>query len=89
MWPHTKSIMLHPDEATHRSSQMAVDLAYMVARYINTLGQFISKKELFHLEIQTLYMLIDLMAATSNTETDVVLDECRNYFRRLRNKDVL
>ncbi len=81
--------MLHPEEATHRSSQIAVDIAYLVARYIDTLGHFISKKELFHIQLQTLYVLIDLMCLTSTSEPDAVLDECRNYFRRLRNNETV
>lgn len=79
--------MLHPDECSHRSSQMAVDLAYICARYINTLSQFISKKELFHLEMNTLYVLIDLMVTTSNTDPEIVLEHCKTYFQRLRNSE--
>ena len=66
---------------------MALDLAYINARYIDTLSQFISKQELFHLEMSALYVLIDLLGATTNTEPEVVLDECKRYFQRLRNSE--
>jgi hypothetical protein len=75
--------MIDPLHASHRSGELAKDLAYIVARYIDTLSQFISKGELFHLQMNTLYMMIDLMGATSNSDPQAVCDEAKAYFKSL------
>jgi len=76
--------MLHPEQATHRSAAIGVDLALMLALHINTLKPFVGKEELVHIEMNALYCLIDLLGSTCNTDPDLVLDQCKVYFRRLR-----
>lgn len=74
---------LHPEECTHRSFTIAVDMAHMNARYLDTLSGFIPKLEMRQLQMNLLYTLIDIMGATSNLDPEVVLDECRLYFKRM------
>jgi hypothetical protein len=80
-------VQLHPEEATHRSSQIACDLAYIVAKYVDTVSVFVSKKELLDIQMQTIFVLMDLLGATSNMDPDVVLDQCKLYFSRLKRSE--
>jgi hypothetical protein len=75
--------VIHPLEASHRSATISVDIAYMIARYLDSLSDFISKEEMFHIQLNTLYVLIDIMGATTNTDPQHVLDEAKNYFKSL------
>lgn len=75
---------LHPQESSHRSSRIATDLAIQLAMNLDTLSQFISKEELFHLEIQMLYVMIDLMSATNGSDPEHVIEMCKGYFKQLR-----
>jgi hypothetical protein len=75
--------MINPENMTHRSGKMAVDLSYIIARWIDTVSEFIPRKELFQLQMNTLYVLIDIMGATSNADPQQVLDQCKEYFKKL------
>jgi hypothetical protein len=75
--------MLTPLEGSNRVSTIAVDMAYMNARYIDTLSQFLTKGELFQLQMELLYCLVDMMGATKNVDPDIVCDLIRDYFRKL------
>lgn len=75
---------LHPQESSHRASRIATDMAIRLAMELDTLSQFISKEEMFHLEMQMLYVLIDIMGVTNGSDPENVLDTCRNYFQSLR-----
>jgi hypothetical protein len=75
--------VIHPLEASHRSATISVDIAYMIARYLDSLSDFISKEEMFHVQLNTLYVLIDLMGATSNTDPQHVLDMAKKYFENI------
>jgi hypothetical protein len=56
----------------------------MNTQYMNTLSQFISLGELFHVQMYLLYGLIDTMGATSNVDARTVLDLADKYFKSLR-----
>lgn len=75
---------LHPQESTHRASRIATDMALRLAMEIDTLSEFISKEELFHLEMQMLYVLIDILGVTNGSDPENVVEQCRDYFRSLR-----
>jgi hypothetical protein len=82
--------MIHPLEASHRSATISVDIAHMIARYLDSLSDFISKEEMFHIQMNTLYVLIDLLGATSNADPQHVLDQARQYFKNLeRERDTV
>jgi hypothetical protein len=38
---------------------------------------------LFHIQMNALYVLIDIMGATSNADPQHVLDQARKYFKNL------
>lgn len=84
---HMRSV-LHPEQCSHRAATIAVDMAHMVSRYLNTLSHFISKHELYHLELTFLYVIIDLMSSTVNTDHEIVLDQCKKYFSQLRRSEM-
>lgn len=75
--------VLHPEECSHRSFTIAVDMAHMNARYLDTLSGFLPKLEMRQLQMNLLYTLIDIMGATANLDPEVVLEECRLYFQRM------
>ena len=75
---------LRPEEGTHRSAQIAVDMCHMNLQYMNTLSQFIPKAEMFHVQMNLLYALIDTMGATADVDPGVVLDMAKKYFSSLR-----
>jgi hypothetical protein len=75
--------MIHPLEASHRSATISVDIAHMIARYLDSLSDFISKEEMFHVQLNTLYVLIDIMGATANADPDHVLDQAKAYFKNI------
>lgn len=79
---------LRPEEGTHRSAQIAVDICYMNLQYMNTLSQFIPKAEMFHVQMNLLYSLIDTMGATADVDPQVVLDMAKKYFTSLRNERI-
>ncbi len=75
---------LHPQEASHRSATISVDMAHMLARYIDTLSQFLSSHELFHVQMNLMYVMIDLMGATTNHDPEYVVEQCKLYFASLK-----
>lgn len=75
--------MIHPLEASHRSATISVDIAHMIARYLDSLSDFISKEEMFHVQLNTLYVLIDIMGVTANADPDHVLDQAKAYFKNI------
>ena len=77
-------ILLHPQEASHRSSRIATDLALTLAIQIDSYSQFISKEEMFHIEMQMLYVLIDMLGATHGSDPENVIEQCKGYFSKLR-----
>lgn len=76
--------MLHPQEASHRSSRIATDLAITLAIQIDSYSQFISEAEMFHIEMQMLYVLIDMLGATHGSDPENVIEACKGYFRQLK-----
>lgn len=75
--------MLTPFEGSNRVSAISVDMALMNAKYIDTLSQFLTRGELFQLQMELLYCLVDMMGATKNTDPEIVCDLIRDYFRKL------
>ncbi len=75
---------LRPEESTQRAACIAVDMCVMNTQYMNTLSQFMSMGELFHVQMHLLYGLIDTMAATSNVDPETVLGFCKKYFDSLQ-----
>lgn len=75
---------LHPQESSHRASRIATDMAIRMAMELDTLSQFISKEEMFHLEMQMLYVLIDLMGVTHGSDPEMVIEQAKAYFQSLR-----
>jgi hypothetical protein len=75
---------LKPEESTQRAACIAVDMCVMNVQYMNTLSQFLSMGELFHVQMHLLYGLIDTMAATANVDARTVLDLADKYFKALR-----
>lgn len=75
---------LHPMESSHRASRIAVDLALKLAMDLDMLSEFISKNELYHIEMQMLYVLVDILGVTNGSEPEAVAEQCKNYFRGLR-----
>ena len=76
--------VLRPEESSQRAAQIAVDMCVMNVQYMNTLSQFLPTGELFHVQMQLLYGLIDTMGATANVDPEVVVDMVRKYFEHLR-----
>lgn len=75
---------LLPEESSQRAARVAVDMCVMNTQYLNTLSNFMSDGEMFHLEMHLLYGLIDTMGAHHNVDPETVLDFARNYFKSLR-----
>jgi hypothetical protein len=73
-----------PEESTQRAAQIAVDMCLMNCQYFITLSQFMPLGEVFHVQMQLLYGLIDTMGATANIDTNVVLDMAKKYFEHMR-----
>jgi hypothetical protein len=59
-------------------------MCVMNCQYLITLSQFLSDGELFHLQMNLLYGLIDTMGATANVDPETVLEIATSYFRSLR-----
>lgn len=77
-------VILHPQESTHRASRLAVDLALKLAMDLDMLSEFISKNELYHIEMQMLYVLVDILGVTNGSEPESVAEQCKSYFKALR-----
>lgn len=75
---------LLPEESSQRAVGVAVDMCVMNTQYLNTLSNFMSDGEMFHLEMHLLYGLIDTIGAHHNVSPETVLDFARNYFKSLR-----
>ncbi len=75
---------LRPEESSQRAACIAVDMCVMNVQYMNTLSQFLTMGELFHVQMHLLYGLIDTMGATSNVDPETVLDVAQKYFKALR-----
>ncbi len=75
---------IHPQVATHRSSRIATDLAITLAIQIDSYKQFISEEEMFHVQMQMLYVLIDILGATHGSDPEHVIEQCKGYFRSLK-----
>lgn len=75
---------LRPEESTQRAARIAVDMCVMNTQYMNTLTEFMSFGELFHVQMHLLYGLIDTMGATANVDPQTVLDIAGKYFESLR-----
>jgi hypothetical protein len=75
---------LRPEEASSRAAGIAVDMCVMNTQYMNTLSQFMSLGELFHVQMHLLYGLIDTMGATANVDPQTVLDIAKKHFEALR-----
>lgn len=75
---------LKPEECSQRAAQIAVDMCVMNTQYFITLSQFISRGEMFHLQMHLLYGLIDTMGATANVDPEMVIGFCERYFKSLR-----
>lgn len=84
MKARAKTPELRPEEATQRAVQIAVDMCVMNVQYMNTLSMFLGRGELFHLQMNLLYGLIDTMGATADVDPQTVLDTARGYFEGLR-----
>ena len=82
-----KKFELHPEEMSHRTGRLAVDLAYMMARYVDSFSIYLSKQEMFHLQMSAIYILVDIMGATHGSNSDAVLDQCKIYFRSLERSE--
>lgn len=78
-----KGPTLRPEECSHRAAQIAVDMCVMNVQYMNTLSQFLSMGELFQVQMNLLYGLIDTMGATADIDPQTVLDFASKYFRAL------
>jgi len=76
--------MLHPQECSHRSSRIATDLALTLAIQIDSYSQFISDAEMMHIEMQMLYVLIDMLGATHGSDPEQVIEACKGYFQKLK-----
>lgn len=74
---------LLPEESSQRAARIAVDMAVMNVQYLNTLSMFLSKGEVFHLQMHLLYALIDTLGATANVDPQTVLDIASKYFKSL------
>lgn len=75
---------LLPEESSQRAAGIAVDMAVMNVQYLNTLSNFLSEGELFHLQMHLLYALIDTLGVSANVDPQTVLDIARNYFDSLK-----
>ncbi len=75
---------LRPEESSQRAACIAVDMCVMNVQYMNTLSQFLTMGELFHVQMHLLYGLIDTMGATANVDPETVIDMIRKYFESLR-----
>ncbi len=75
---------LRPEESSQRAASIAVDMCVMNVQYMNTLSQFLPLGELFHVQMNLLYGLIETMTATANVDPDTVLDMASRYFKSLR-----
>lgn len=79
---------LHPQESSHRSSLIATDLALAVGKQIQSYKHVVSDFELFHIQMQCLYIMIGLMGATKGLKPEQVCDECKKYFENLRKEQL-
>jgi hypothetical protein len=75
---------LAPEACSQRAARIAADMCVMNTQYFITLDQFISKGELFHLQMHLLYGLIDTMGATADVDPEDVLTMARGYFQSLK-----
>lgn len=75
---------LHPQESSSRASRIAVDFAVRLGMELDTLSEFLSKGEMFHLEMQILYVLIDIMGISNGSDPEMVLEQAKKYFKSLR-----
>lgn len=78
-----KGPTLLPEESSQRAAGIAVDMCVMNLQYLNTLSNFLSDGEMFHLQMHLLYGLIDTMGVTANVDPRTVLDLAANYFKSL------
>lgn len=78
---------MHPAEASHRSATAGVDLALINALMVDLLSNTFSKYEMMTVQMNLLYVLIDLLGVTANMEPEAVLEECRKYFQRIRKEN--
>ncbi len=74
---------LLPEESSQRAARIAVDMAVMNTQYFITLDEFISKGEMFQLQMHLLYTLIDTMNATAGIDPRAVLDLAAKHFKSL------
>lgn len=75
---------LKPEESTQRAAQIAVDMCVMNTQYMITMSNFLSDEEMFHLQMNLLYGLVDTMAAANNIDPESVLDFAHRYFKGMR-----
>jgi hypothetical protein len=75
---------LEPEQSTHRASLIAVDFAILIGKQLSILKRFLSDLEMYHLEMQVMYVLIGLMSATKGSKPEHVMEDCKKYFERLR-----
>ncbi len=76
-------VALRPEQCSQRAAQISVDMCVMNVQYMNTLSQFLSYGELFHVQMNLLYGLIDIMGVTANVDPAVVLSLAGRYFETL------
>ena len=74
---------IRPEESSQRAAQIAVDMCVMNTQYMNTLSMFLSDGELFHVQMNLLYGLIDTMGATADIHPQTILDIASKYFKAL------
>lgn len=74
---------LLPEECSQRAARVAVDMCVMNVQYLNTLSQFMSDGEMFHLQMHLLYGLIDTMQVTAGMDPRTVLEFAEKYFKSL------
>ncbi len=72
-----------PQEMSARTGEIAVELAFILANHLDLISRFIPTKEFFHLQMNLLYVLVDVMQATKNTNVEHILDNIRDYFKSL------
>jgi hypothetical protein len=76
--------LLKPEESMQRAAQIAVDMCVMNVQYMNTLSQFLPMGELFQVQMNLLYGLIDTMGATANVDQETVLHMVGKHFKSLK-----
>ncbi len=74
---------LLPEESSQRAARIAVDMAVMNTQYFITLDEFLSKGEMFQLQMHLLYTLIDTMGATAGVDPRTVLELAAKHFKSL------